>query len=91
MLSTIKPKFNLKPFLLHPSFSTFYPHPKLSVVLNDLSLDINSQKLKDSVKEVKNIRSVQLQPGCAMHFFTEDEALKAAKYFEKTYKLKVIY
>jgi hypothetical protein len=62
---------------------------KNSALITNLSPTVTSKLLKDKCQGI-NKKDIHLQPGCALHFLDEAEALLSAEYLSKTHKLKVI-
>lgn len=51
-------------------------NPRTTVLLTDLKDDVTLKALKESVKDIKEIIGVELQPGCALHYIKQEDAAK---------------
>lgn len=52
-------------------------NPRTTILATNLNNNMNLETLKQSVKEIKEIIGVELQPGCSLHYVNAEEAEKA--------------
>lgn len=52
-------------------------NPRTTILLTNLRDDVTLASLKDSLKDIREIQKVKLQPGCALHYVKQEDASKS--------------
>lgn len=58
-------------------------NPRTTILATNLRDDFTLEGLKDSVKDIKEIVGLELQPGCTLHYTEETSAMKALEALKK--------
>lgn len=58
-------------------------NPRTTILLTNLRDDVTLASLKESLKDVKEIENVKLQPGCALHYVKQEDASKSLDILSK--------
>lgn len=58
-------------------------NPRTTILATNLRDDFTLDGLKDSVKDIKEIVGLELQPGCTLHYTEETSATKALEALKK--------
>jgi hypothetical protein len=92
ILSKSVPKVLSTTTLLYRSvtqLTDYGANTKLSILLTKVPSDFTESSLLHKVDAVKGLKKVEFQPGCSMHYVTENDARNAVSILKPKYEVNV--